>query len=389
MKYDFDKPVNRSNTNSFKWDKTIEFLGSSDVIPLWVADMDLECSHKVVDALRERLEHNIFGYTYRPNSFYQAIIDWNKKRFNWKIKKDWILNTPGVVTAIAIALQTFSQKGDKILIQPPVYGPFHEVVEINDRKLIKNNLLLKDNKYCIDFADLEEKLAQDVKIMLLCSPHNPVGRVWTKDELHRIGEMAKKYDVLIVSDEIHYDFVLSDVKHYPLAKLSTDFADRIITLTAPSKTFNLAGFKMANVIISNRNIYEKFNKGINKLHLSNSTILGVIAEEAAYRYGEEWLEQVLEYIRENQQFVTDYIQENIPKIKVIKGEGTFLLWLDFREFELTHEELKKLIINKAKVGLFDGKFFGESGAGFFRMNLAVSRKVLEKALDNLKRIFVT
>jgi len=386
MKYDFDKPVDRSNTNSFKWDRNKEFLGSADVIPLWVADMDLECCQKIVKAIHQRLEHKIFGYSYRPDSFYKAIIDWNKKRFNWEIKKDWILNTPGVVTAIAIALQTFSQKGDQVLIQPPVYGPFHEVVELNERKLIKNNLLLKNNRYYLDFNDLEEKFAQGVKMMLLCSPHNPVSRVWTKNELQKIGKLARKYDVLIVSDEIHYDFVLSEVQHYPIANLSTDFTEKTITLTAPSKTFNLAGFKMANVIISNNNIREKFYESVEKLHLSNSTILGMVAEEAAYKYGEEWLEQVLEYVKKNRRFVKTYIGNNLPKIKVIKGEGTFLLWLDFREFDLAHEELKELIINKAKVGLFEGKFFGKSGEGFFRMNLAVSRKVLAMALDQLREV---
>jgi cysteine-S-conjugate beta-lyase len=379
----FNQIIDRKNTKCYKWDYNKEIFGKEDLLSMWVADMDFQAPPEVLEVLQKRVDHGVFGYTGITDSFYDSIIKWMKDRFNWKIKKEWIIATPGIVPSINFAIQTYTEKNDKILIQTPVYYPFFTSIKNNNRILVVSELKLINDHYEMDFENLEKKLADDVKMMILCSPHNPVSRVWKLEELQRISELCLKNDVLLISDEIHADLILSSNKHNPIPTISKEIADNSLTMFAPSKTFNVAGLSLSFVVISNKKIRVKFQKTMLNLGLHLSNLFGIEALEASYTYGQKWLEELLIYIEDNYIFVQQYLQNNIPQIKAIKMEGTYLLWLDCREMGLSQKELVNFFINKAGLALNDGAKFGKGGKGFMRMNLGCSRKLIEQALDQL------
>jgi len=381
---DFDTIINRDGTHSVKYDGRKFYFGNEDLIPMWVADMDFAVPEFITDAIIGRAKHPIYGYTLRPDSYFETFIDWVKRRHNWEMKKEWISFSPGIVPALNFIVQCFSEPGDKVLIQPPVYHPFFYVVENNQRKGVYNQLLLKENKYVIDFKDLEEKLASGVRLILLSNPHNPVGRAWNREELIRLGNLCVKHKVIIVSDEIHSDLVLPGFTHIPVASLSEEIANNTITCMAPSKTFNLAGLSTSSVIITGKEKREQYNKFMERFHLGGGNIFGTIASEAAYTKGDHWLDSLLEYIDENFQYLDSYLKSNIPNVKLIPAEATYLAWLDFRELKIKGDNLKSFIINKARVGFNDGRTFRDGGEGFQRMNLACPKQVLKEALNRLE-----
>jgi len=383
MKYDFDRIINRKGTNSLKWDYSQQRIGVDEVLPMWVADMDFESPPSVIEAVRQRAKHGLFGYTGIPNSYYQAVINWMRKRFNWEIKKEWIVITPGVVAALHLAVQAFTQPGDKVIIQPPVYYPFIWAVESNDRRLINNTLINDSGRYLMDFEGLEKAIDERTRLLILCSPHNPVGRVWKKEELERLVEICLKHNIIIISDEIHSDLIMKGYRHIPTATISEDAAQIMVTCTAASKTFNTAGLMTANTIISNKSLYNQFNNAVRKAGLMHADLFGLAATEAAYNQGEEWLEQLLDYIAGNYEFLCSFVAENMPKVKVTPLEGTYLVWLDFRGLGLPDEELKSLLLKKARVWLDDGPMFGPGGAGFQRINIACPRKILKEGLRRI------
>jgi len=379
----FDQIIDRKNTKCYKWDYNKEIFGKEELLSMWVADMDFQAPQEVLEILQKRVDHGIFGYTGLTGSFYASIINWMKKRFNWKIDQEWIVTTPGIVPAINFAIQTYTKKGDKILVQTPVYYPFFTSTENNERTLVVSQLKLSNSYYKMDFTDLERKLADDVKMMILCSPHNPVGRVWKFNELQKVSKLCLKYNVLLISDEIHSDLIIGENKHIPIPTISKDIANNSLTMFAPSKTFNVAGLSLSYVIIPNKKIRVKFQKTILNLGLHGGNVFGIEALEASYRYGQKWLDELLNYIEDNYTFVQQYLQNNIPRIKTIKMEGTYLLWLDCSELRLSQKELVSLFISKAKLALNDGSKFGKGGNGFMRMNLGCSRRLIEQALDRL------
>jgi cystathionine beta-lyase len=385
MAYDFDRTINRYQTASLKWDEADRLFGSSGILPMWVADMDFRVPRPVIEAIKRRAEHGIFGYTTRPASYYDAVIGWMKRRHNWEIRKEWICHSPGVVPALSLMVQAFTQPGEKILIQPPVYYPFASVVLKNERELVYNRLVEDGGTYRMDFMDLERKLSDGVKMLILCSPHNPVGRVWRKDELEQLGRLCLEYGVLVVSDEIHADLVYSGHRHIPFAVLSEEFAQNSVICTAPSKTFNLAGLQTSNIIIPNETLRKTFTRIIDKNVLGLTNTFGVVATESAYREGDEWLDQCLAYLEDNLTFLIRFVDSRIPMMRVIKPEGTYLVWLDCRSLGLEGKELQHLLRKKAKVALDDGSIFGPGGEGFVRINIACSRSVLEEGLHRIER----
>ncbi len=386
VKYNFDKVIDRTDYHSVKWDELENTFGAKDVLPMWVADMEFRSSEPVIDAIENAVQHGIYGYTSRPSSYYQAIIDWMEKRHNWKVKKDWLAYSPGVVPALSFIIRAFTQPGDKVIIQPPVYYPFFKVIENNGCHIINNPLKLENERYVMDFEDLERKIDDSrVKILILCSPHNPVGRVWQKEELIRIGEICLKNGVIVISDEIHADILFEGYKHTPFASISQEFTQNSITCTAPSKTFNLAGLQTSTIIIPNKKYYKIYDNILNSLALNENNVFGLVALEAAYRYGEEWLAQLLSYLNENLRFLMKYFEERIPKIKVIKPEGTYLVWLDCRQLGFNTKDLNDFMIKKARVALDDGYWFGVEGEGFMRINIACPRSFLEEGLKRIER----
>ncbi|MTI68854.1 MAG: pyridoxal phosphate-dependent aminotransferase [Firmicutes bacterium] len=384
MKYNFDKVIDREGSDCIKWDHVDLYFGKKDLLPMWVADMDFEVPKEINEAIKKRTEHGVYGYTKRPDSFYYSLINWTNKRHNWDIKKEWIIYTPGVVPAINIAINAYTKPGDKVIIQSPVYFPFSESVKNNGRQLIDNELKLENGRYVMDFEDLEKKIDSRVKLLILCSPHNPIGRVWNEEELKKLGEICLKNDILIVSDEIHSDIIYKGSKHIPISNISNKLANNTITCLAPSKTFNIAGLSASSIIIPNEKLRIEFNKEIDNLHIGMANIFGMVALEAAYNYGEKWLEELLEYLEGNVKFVMDFI-DDIPNVNVIRPEGTYLMWIDFNGLELNDEKLKDLIINKAKVALNDGEDFGPGGKGFKRMNIACPRSILKEGLERIAK----
>lgn len=386
MTYNFDKKVNRYNTNSIKWDKTERLFGDRDILPMWIADMDFMGPTPVVEALKDRADHGVFGYTARPQAYFKALIDWMEKRNNWTIEKRWIRCTPGIMTALSIAIQSYTAEKDKIIIQTPVYTPFTEVVEKNNREVVVNPLILNDKKYEMDYDHLKEMVADpDVKMLILCNPHNPVGRVWTKDELLQLGKICIENNVSVVSDEAHLDFVYKGNKYTPFASISEEFLNNSITCTAPSKTFNLAGVQMANIIIANKELRNQFTRLIDTLYLGLSNTFGITAVEHAYRYGEDWFDQCLDYIADNLKYLTEFLEEKIPEIKVIPPEGTYLAWLDCRKLGMDAKALEEFFHKKAKVAFDEGYTFGLGGEGFTRINMACPRSTLQEGLERMEK----
>lgn len=385
MKYNFDEIVDRKNSDSIKWTNLEEEYGLEDLLPMWIADMDFKSSPEIIQALRDRVDHGVFGYNCLEDSFYQATIDWVKSSYDWDIKREWMVFTPGVVPGISISINRFSQEGDKVLVQPPVYPPFYEVLEGSKRVLLENPLINNDGKYTMDFEDLEEKIDEDTKLVILCSPHNPVGRVWTEKELKRLGDIAIKNKSIIVSDEIHGDLTLKGVKQIPFASISEEFARSSITLIAPSKTFNIAGLKSSIAIIPDEDLRREYRAEIETLHISNPTIFGQVALEVAYGTGKPWLEEAMKYIEDNIDYSVKYVEDNIPQIKTYKPDGTFLMWLDFTGLKRTADEINHALIHEGRVILNDGRPYGTGGEGFFRLNVGTSRGKLVEGLKRIKK----
>ena len=385
MKYDFDKVIERKGTNCLKYDFAKERGMGEELLSLWVADMDFQTAPEIIERLHKAVDHGIFGYTESKEAYFNAVYNWYRDHFGWKTKRNWLVKTPGVVFALAIAVKAFTKEGESVLIQQPVYYPFSEVIEDNNRILVNNSLKNVNGHYEIDFEDFEEKIINNnVKLFILCNPHNPVGRVWTKEELLRIGEICVKHHVIVVSDEIHSDFIYPGYRHTVFASLSDEISDITITCTAPSKTFNLAGLQISNIFISNAEIRKKFKKEVAAVGYSQVNTMGLVACQAAYEEGKEWLDALRDYLVGNLNFVKSYLEENIPEVELVQPEGTYLIWLDFRKLGLTNEELEDLIINKAKLWLDSGAIFGNDGAGYQRINIACPRAILRKALEQLK-----
>lgn len=383
---DFDSVIERKNTDCLKYDFAIRRGRPEGVLPLWVADMDFRTSQKILDAIEARVRHGIFGYTESRESYFEAVSDWMWKRHHWEVQESWLVKTPGVVFALAMAVKAYSRDGDSVLIQQPVYYPFTEVIEDNGRKAVSSDLVLgEDGKYHIDFEDFERKIVENhAPLFLLCSPHNPVSRVWTEDELTRIGEICLKHNVIIVSDEIHEDFVFGDRKHYVFANLKKELADISVTCTSPAKTFNLAGLQVSNIFIPNGSLRERFRKQIAAAGYSQLNAIGLTACEAAYRFGGEWYEAMMKYVAGNIEFMKNYIGKELPQLKMTEPEGTYLVWVDFRKLGLSEPELENLIVKKANLWLDSGAIFGKVGEGFERFNVACPRSILEQALKQLK-----
>lgn len=385
MKYDFSQVIERNNTLSIKYDFAKERKKPSGLLSLWVADMDFPVAQEIKDALIERCNHGIFGYSEVKTQYYEVIAKWYQEKFNWSTKKQWLVKTPGVVAAIANAIRAFTNIGDAVLIQKPVYYPFFLTIEDNQRKVVNNSLVYKNGRYEMDFVDFEEKIiSHKVKLFVLCSPHNPVGRVWNKEELLKLGDICLKHKVIVVADEIHADFVYHGHQHQVFANLKTDYQEITVTCTAPSKTFNIAGLQVSNIFIANENLRKKFKQELKKTANADINVMGLIACQAAYSQGEDWLRQVKIYIAENLEYVKTFLRDNLPQVKLVEPEGTYLLWLDFRELNLTEEELEDLIINKAKLWLDGGTMFGTEGVGFQRINIACPQKILIQAFTQLK-----
>jgi cystathionine beta-lyase len=384
MKYGFDTVIDRKNTNSIKYDPASRGK-PEDVLPLWVADMDFAAPPCVEEALTNRAKHGIYGYSEPGASFYSALQNWFKNRFDWNVEKEWLCITPGVVSALYLAVRAFTKLGDAVLIQQPVYYPFASSVQKTGRSLLVNELVYKDGSYTIDFEDFENQIKK-AKLFILCNPHNPVGRVWTRDELLRMGEICLRYNVKVIADEIHQDIIFSPNKHLVFTALDDRFADITITCTAPSKTFNLAGLNHANIFISNNDLRASFKQEYGSCGLSQPNIMGLISCEAAYTDGAQWLNELIDYLKGNMDFLDNFLQKNIPKIKLVKPQGTYLAWLDCRELGLSSKDLNDAITNKAKLWLNDGPMFGRGGSGFQRMNVACSRSILQKAALRLSHV---
>lgn len=380
----FDLEINRTKYSSLKFDGRQSMFGNAEVIPLWVADMDFAAPFAITKALSERASHPIYGYTLYPESLYESLINWLELYHGWKdVHRDWIIMCPGVVPSLHASAIAFSEPGESIIVQPPVYFPFFSAVTSTNRNLTLNPLLIKNKRYNIDFNHLEE-CAKKARILFLCSPHNPVGRVWSKAELRNIIKIAEKYNLVVFSDEIHADLVFSENKHHMLATLS-DNPSNIVTALAPSKTFNIPGLNLSALIIPDRKLRALVTKAFETLHMSASNPFSIVAFETAYREGESWLIKLLIYLQDTRDFVEQYLIKYLPEIQLIKPEGTYLLWLDCRKLGMNDAKLKQFFINKAGVGMSPGTLFGEGGQGFMRMNIGTPRHVIAKALENIRK----
>ena len=382
MKYNFDEVISREGTNCEKFDAREQIFGRADVIPMWVADMDFAAPPAVVEAIRKRAEHPILGYSYRSDSYWQSIIGWVERHSGWKIQREWLDFTPSVVSGIVYALRAFTEPEDRIVIQPPVYHPFARQIRLNDRVVVNNPLRETNGHYEIDFEDLDRKLA-GAKVLLMSSPHNPTGRVFTREELTRIGQLCVKHDVLILSDEIHGDIVYAPQKFIHIASIDDSIAARTLTFIAPSKTFNIAGLSTSVSIVPNPVLNQRLQEEYAKMHADQGNIFGAVALEAAYTHGDEWLEQLLQYLKGNVDYVCNFLQERIPSIHCVPPQGTYLMWLDLREWGMTHEEIYQFLIDKAGWGVNEGSMFGEEGRGWMRVNIATQRSVLKQAMEQL------
>ena len=386
MSYNFDEIIDRRNTDCLKYDFAVERGKPADVLPLWVADMDFRTAPHIIEKAVADASLGIYGYTESKDDYFQAVANWYSTYFDWNVEKKWLVKTPGIVFAIGLAIKALTKEGDGVMIQQPVYYPFSEVIKDNDRKLVNNALVLRNGHYEIDFEDFEQKIIQEqVKLFVLCSPHNPVGRVWTKEELQKIGEICLKYGVKVVSDEIHSDFVYGDRKHYVFTTVDPRFEEFSIVCTAPSKTFNLAGLQASNIFIPNVQIRKAFLKQMSAVGYSQLNMIGLHACKAAYETGREWLEELKVYLKGNLDFVREYLEQNLPQIKLIEPEGTYLIWLDCRALGLPEAKLEHLIVHEAKLWLDSGVIFGKDGEGFERINIACPRAILEEACKRLCR----
>lgn len=385
MIWNFDEPVAREGTNCIKYDLREDTFGEKDVIPMWVADMDFKTPDFIISALRKRLDHEICGYSYRPPEYFTSIIDWLNLRHNWPIEKEWIYFSPGIVPALNLCTLAYTQPGDKIIVQPPVYFPFFSAVEAHGRKLVYNKLKESDGKWEMDFDSLLASIDEKTKMIIISNPHNPVGRVWSPEELLQLAEICLAKNILVLSDEIHSDLVLPGYKHTPFALLSEKIAAITITFIAPSKTFNLAGLSTSSVIISNPELRKSFTRIVDNLHIGNGNIFGTIASISAYTYGHQWLDNLLDYIDHNIDFVGDYCKKMIPEIIPVMPEATYMIWLDCRKFGMSGKELQSFFIKSAGIGMNEGSTFGPGGEGFMRMNVATTHQTVMKALEQIEK----
>jgi len=387
MKYNFDAVINRKNTNSLKYDFALQRKRPEDAIPLWVADMDFETLDEVKTALVQKANHGIFGYSEPLDRYFNALHSWFKKYHDWDIDTSKVVLACGVVFAIAATIRALTKENDAVLICQPVYYPFEETIKVNNRKLVVSELKNVNGHYEVDFNDFEQKIIDnDVKLFVLCNPHNPVGRVWTKEELERIGDICLKHKVFVISDEIHADFTYEGHKHIVFSTVKKEFEYNCIVCSAPTKTFNLAGLHISNIYIPNDSVRRKYKLEMDRIGYSQSNIMGIIACQAAYEYGDEWLTQLKQYLKTNLDFVRDYINISLKDLTLVEPEGTYLIWIDCRKLGLSNKELKELINIKAKVWVDDGYVFGQGGDGFIRINIACPQSTLKRALDNIKAV---
>ena len=385
MQYDFDTPIDRTHTWSIKHDFKKENGKADDILPLWVADMDFRSPDSVVEALKKAVDHGIFGYSRADESYFDAVAAWYQKRHHLTLQPEWMTCTPGIVFALSIAVRAFTQEGDAVLIQPPVYHPFSRAILRNKRTLVENPLVLKDGHYEMDLEDLEQKvLDEHVKLMILCNPHNPVGRVWTREELTALADICLRHHVYVISDEIHGDFVWQGHEQTPYASISEEACLHSMMCTAPSKTFNLAGMATSNLFIPDPEMRRKFRSELLDVGQENMNRLGLFACRAAYESGGEWLDQLIGYLAGNLALVRDFCKNRVPQIQLVEPEGTYLAWLDCRELGMTDDELMAFFSNEAKVWLDPGTHSGEQGSGFMRFNLGSSRSVIAQALDQIE-----
>ncbi len=382
--YNFNEKVYRENTNSVKYDELVDNFGRDDIMPFWVADMDIKAPDFMIDCLVKRAEHGVFGYTKRSVSYYESIMNWLKKRHGLDIKRENIEYSLGVVFSLNMLIKQLSKPNDKVIIQTPVYYPFYNVIKNNGRRLLTNPLIRKDDTFVIDFEDLDQKTKDpECTLMILCSPHNPVGRVWTKDELQKIGEICLKNNVFIISDEIHYDLVYPPNKHTMLMNLSKEIRDNCIICTSPSKTFNIAGLYSSFIICEDSKKIDEYRANLGALDINRSNVFSREVTEVAYNKGEKWVDELLVHLKGNIDFVSEYCVKNIKAIKPIKTEGTYLVFLDCRELGLSKEELDSLFVDKARLALDSGYWFGEESIGYMRLNVACPRAMLEEAMQRL------
>ncbi|MBU5672455.1 pyridoxal phosphate-dependent aminotransferase [Paenibacillus sp. MSJ-6] len=376
----FNELPDRRGTFSYKWDQREKLFGGEDVLPLWVADMDFKCSPAIVEAVVARASQGIYGYTIKSQEYVNAITGWFQGRHQWMIDPSWLTDSPGVVPSLSIAVRTLTSPGDQVIVMSPVYNPFYDVIVKNERSIADSPLILKDGRYEMDFVTLEEHMQAGAKLLLLCSPHNPGGRVWTKEELLQLGELCIKYDVQVVADEIHCDLVFDGNKHYPFSSLSSALAERTVTCLAPSKTFNIPGLQTSFVAISNPSLKRLFDGEVSALSIGSVNFFGPTATIAAYTQGEPWLESVLTYVKDNHDYAIQYLGEHLPGLIPIPSEGTYLLWVDCRSLGLAPAALKRLMYRDAKIAFNEGSIYGKTGEGFLRINLACPRDVLAEAL---------
>lgn len=383
----FDEIIERKGTDCLKYDFAVKRGKPEDVLPFWVADMDFRTTSYVEDALIERAKHGIFGYSESQEDYFHAIAGWMHRRHHWDVEPDWLIKTPGVVFALAMAVKAFTEAGDCVLIQQPVYYPFSEVIQDNGRVVVSNDLYLgTDNRYHIDLEDFEQKIVEHhVKLFLLCNPHNPSGRVFTREELTGMGEICLKHGVTVVCDEIHNDFVFQG-EHTVFASIKKEYADISVTCTSPSKTFNLASMLISNIFIPNEKLRQRFQHEVNAAGISQLSVLGLVATQAAYEHGDEWYEKMMAYVKSNIDYARNYVEEYLPGVKMINGEGTYLVWLDFRGTGIETEELDRRIIYDAKLWLDSGKIFGKTGEGFQRINVAAPRKTITECFERIRKI---
>lgn len=382
--YNFDKEINRRQTNSIKYDR--EKAQDPRIIPMWVADMDFETLPEVKQALEKRAQHGIFGYAAPTNSYYQSVINWMKNRHQFDIQKDWIVTTPGVVTALKIAVRTYTKENDSIMIMKPVYYPFDASIQLNGRQVVECPLILENNSYQCDFELFEKTIIENqVKMFILCNPHNPIGRVWTKKELYQIGTICKKHHVYVMSDEIHMDFVYKGYQHVPFYKVDESFKEFSIICTAPSKTFNLAALQTSNILIADKEMREAFIKEKSASGINDPNIFGLDACETAYTYGGQWVDELLEYLQGNIDYMKSFFEERLPDIKIVDPQGLYLVWVDMRALGMSNDELEDFMLNKAYLWLDEGYIFGTGGDGFERFNVACPRSTLKKALEQLEK----
>lgn len=385
MKYNFDEKIERANTNCIKWDSAERAHGDKDIIPLWIADMDFKVPEEVVQAIKERADHGVFGYTRRSKESYEAVISWMKRRYDWDVEREWIKFAPGVVPGLNIIVEAFTKPGDEVIIQTPVYHPFYSIIKNSGCQIVENPLKCVKGRYEMDFDNLKKVISKKTRMIILCSPHNPVGRVWTSEELTNLGNIALENNIIVVSDEIHGDLVYKPNKHTVFATISKEFADNSIICTAPNKTFNIAALKTANIIIKNKKLRDRYSVQFEKSFIEGPTVLGDVAQTAAYNHGEQWYEELMEYLTGNLEYTLNFFKTRIPKIKVSRPEGTYLLWLDCSALHMSNEDLNEFFLKKCKVWFNNGENFGKAGSNFLRLNIATSRSTLKEAFERIEK----